>query len=282
MKTKQHINKVFLFSQAENSKSLKWVKRISSWLKTNFPSVEITDKNYQAIIVLGGDGSLLKAARECKNYSTIMVGLNLGNIGFLSSARDPKDFFPSLKKLLKGDFSIVERGKVEASIERNKKIIFSITALNEIAVLNPLGMAKIIVKIDNYTIQKIYGTGVILSTATGSTAYNLSAHGPVIMPNSRNFVLTELLDHGIPTPSIVLNENQKVAFIIKDFHKRELLYNPKIKEKIDMTLIADGEVMRSLFKGDKIIIKRFPYTVKTAEFEKNYFLKSLQKKFSFK
>ncbi len=279
---KQSIQKISFFHVPGHKESLEWKNKITKWIKINFPGIKIVSKDYDALIVLGGDGTMLRAAKICQKHNAVIIGLNLGTVGFLSSVREPKNFLSALKKFLTGNFYVTERGMLEAKIIRGKKSVFSTNALNEIIILNPLGMVEIKVEIDGYMIQKVRGSGILLSTATGSTAYNLSAHGPIAMPDAKNFILTELLDHDIPPPSIVLNETQEVALKVENFRKRELLSVSKTGKKADVMFIADGETVFPLEKNDYIVIRKFPATVKIAEFEKNYFLKSLREKFTFK
>ena len=143
-------------------------------------------------------------------------------------------------------------------------------------------MVELEVTVQGYPIQYVHGTGVLIATATGSTAYNLSAHGPIVMPDIECLIITELLDHNIPTPSVVIKPDQEIVIRVLDFRKQGNLSLAKTNEKIDVVLSADGNHLFPLEPGDKIFIHRSPNLVKFAEFEKNYFFKSLQEKFAFK
>ncbi len=279
---KSKITKVRIFYRDDNPQALVWKEKIQTWLKRKFPKVKLVERGYQALIVLGGDGTILEAARECQHTNAIVVGLNLGTVGFLASARRSPQFLPTLDKLFRGAFEVTERGVIAASVKRKGKKVFSATALNELVVVNPLGMVSIEVRVNGHAFQDIAGTGVMIATSTGSTAYNISAHGPVVMPTSRNFILTEILDHNIPTPSVVLSDEHKIELDLKSFRKRGLLSITSTRKKVDVLFIADGETLYALEPKDTVIIQRAPFTIKFAEFEKNYFLKSLQAKFAFK
>ncbi len=278
----KNIRKVRIFYREDNRAALAWKAKIEAWLKRRYPKVKIVNKGYQALIVLGGDGTILEAARECLHTNAVVVGLNLGTVGFLASARRPPEFLPTLEKFFKGRYELMDRNVMKLTVVRKKKKVFSTTALNELVVMNPLGMVKVQTHVNGHEFQSIAGTGVMVATSTGSTAYNISAHGPVVMPTSRSFILTEILDHNIPTPSLVLSDEHKIELSVQSFRKRELLSVTATGQKVDVLFIADGEILFPLHAKDSVLIERAPFTVKFAEFEKNYFLKSLQKKFAFK
>ena len=121
-----------------------------------------------------------------------------------------------------------------------------------------------------------------MATATGSTAQNLSAHGPIVMPSIECLILTELFDHNIPTPSIVIDQDKSVTLKILNFRKRGVLTIKKTGKPADVLLVSGDSTIFPLNKGDVIKIRRSHRLVKFAELEKNYFFKSLQEKFAFR
>ncbi len=279
---KSEISRVRIHYRDDNAQARAWRKKIEAWLLREHPEAKVDDRRYQALIVLGGDGTILEAARECQGKNAVIVGLNLGTVGFLASARRPPEFLSALEKFFNGKYEVSERNVIRASVLRGRKKVFTATALNELVIMNPLGMVNIQVYVNGHEAQSIAGTGVMVATSTGSTAYNISAHGPVVMPSSQNFILTELLDHNIPTPSLVLSDRYKIELRIKHFRKRELISVTKTGQKVDVLFIADGERLYPLRVKDAVLVERAPFTIKFAEFEKNYFLKSLQEKFAFR
>jgi NAD+ kinase len=279
---KSAISKVSFYHRDDNPQAAAWREKIEAWLQRTYPKVRMVKKGYQALLVLGGDGTILEAARECRRSGAVIVGLNLGTVGFLASARRPPEFLSALEKFFAGKYNVSERIVIHCEVFRKKRRVFTSTALNELVIMNPLGMVDVEARINGHAFQNIAGTGVMVATPTGSTAYNISAHGPVVMPDSRSFILTEILDHNIPTPSLVLDDSYKIDLHIQDFRRRELLSVTKTKKKVDVLFIADGEILYPLEKGDIVKLDRAEHTIKLAEFEKNYFLKSLQEKFAFK
>lgn len=269
------------FFKPDNHKAAFWQEKIISWLKKYYPDIKITSKKPEALLVLGGDGTILEAARKSQKKGPVILGLNLGQIGFLASVREQNKFLSSLKKFLAGDYKTVERMMLRASVLRKGKKVFLEEALNDVIVQNPFGMVALQVSIEDHPVQNIKGTGLLISTATGSTAYNLSAHGPILMPDIKGFVVTEILDHNIPTPSMVIKYDKKIFIKVADFRERGLFSISSTGEKVDIVLISDGEKIFPLKLGDIIRIEKSPRMISFAELEPHYFFKSLQEKFSF-
>lgn len=279
---KQELKTFHIFYYPGNRRALPWVGKITGLIKNEFPAVKSDPKKPNVVIVLGGDGTILEAARKYHEQGSVILGLNLGNVGFLASVRAEKDFFKALENFFKGEYGLIERMMLSARVQRNGKEVFGAEALNEIVVKNPLGMVELEAEVSDHPVQYIRGTGLLVSTATGSTAYNLSAHGPIVMPDIKCFIITELLDHSIPSPSMVVKYNSIVDIKVVSFKKRGIISLSKTGKKIDVLLIADGESAFPLEEKDKVIIKSSPHLVKFAELEKNYFFKSLKEKFGFK
>lgn len=274
--------KTFLFYRKDNDRAVLCAKKISEWLGDNNIPIATEIIEAEAIIVLGGDGTILEAARMAKQKNAIIIGLNLGNVGFLASVREEKNFFTALEKFFNGDYKVVERTTLLTEVVRSGEKVFSASAVNEVLVHNLLGVVELEVGIGGYGIQSVRGSGILVSTATGSTAYNLSAHGPIISPDIQCLVVTELLDHGLPTPSIVIKPEHSVEIVVGEFREHHLLASQNGRESIDVLLQADGDTTFPLRKNDKIIISGSPHSVNFAELEDNYFFKSLREKFSFR
>ena len=259
-----------------------WSGKIEAWIRKRYPKTDFNSKRPQLLIVLGGDGTILAAAQKYQKKNSIIFGLNLGHVGFLASAREPKKFLAALNKLFSGEYRVVKRMMVKAEVWRKGRLVFSANSLNEISVQSLLGIVDIEASIDKHPVQYIKGSGMLVATATGSTAYNLSAHGPIVMPDIKCMILTEIMDHNIPTPSIVIKRDREVELKIIDFRKRGVLKIAKSGEDADVIITADGENIFPLEIGDVIKIKRSPGLIKFAELDRAYFFKSLQEKFAFR
>ncbi len=268
----------------------KWDAKIRAWVNKTQKEVKFDDKRPRAVIVLGGDGTILEVARRYEKQNPLIIGLNLGHVGFLASARDEEKFLESLEKFFSGNYTVLERMMLRASVLRNGKKVFNINALNDISIQNLLGMVRLEIAIQNHPLQSIQGSGVLIATSTGSTAFNLSAHGPIVMPDIKCLIVTELFDHNIPTPSIVVKHDRKIGIKVVSFRKRGLLTiakNGKLLRQAqgkpaDVVLSGDGDQVFPLQEKDKIIVERSPLLARFVEFEENYFWKSLQERFEFR
>lgn len=273
--------KIAFYFREEVPEAKKWKKKIEDWLKKKAPSVKIVETKPDMVIILGGDGTILEGIRKFYNHNPLFMGMNMGHVGFLASVRKRSEFLQSLEKVLDGKYFESKRMMAGATLLRKEKKIYSGYAFNDILVQNLTGFAEIDVAIGDTVVQNIRGSGALVSTASGSTAYNLSLHGPIIMPDIKCFVVTELLDHNTPTPSIVVKRNKEVFIKVKNFRKRGELFLSKTKKPADMVLTIDGQIIMSLEPGDIVKISRTIRLVRLIEIERNYFFKSLHQKFTF-
>ena len=272
--------KINFFYRQRNKVALIWANKIKDNIKKKYPQISFIAKNPDVLFVLGGDGTILEAARRYHHKNNPMLfGLNLGDVGFLASVRDSKNFVKSVNQFLSGKFSLSERIILNAQVLRGDKNVFNGEALNEVVAQSILGMVDLEVMIGGTNIRKIRGSGVLVATATGSTAFNLSAHGPIVMPDIKCLIMTEIMDHNVPTPSIVVKYNEEVTVKINGFRQKGVLSISNGKKKADVVLVADGDKIFPLQKGDIIKIKSSDHLVKFAEIEKGYFFKSLKDKF---
>ncbi|QQG45200.1 MAG: NAD(+)/NADH kinase [Candidatus Sungiibacteriota bacterium] len=283
--------KVAFYFRTEVKAAKFWENKLARLLKKRFTKIQILASNAvprqkksapELLIVLGGDGTILEAAQKFQRWNPRILGLNLGHVGFLASVRNPKNFVAGLFSVLRRKYRVVPHMMMRAVVERRGKRILSGYALNEIAVQNLSGVVDIEVYVDEHCVQKIHGSGVLVSTATGSTAYNLSAHGPIVMPDIKCFIITELMDHSLPTPSLVIKRDRTITVKIGGFRKSGRFLLQDTKEPVDVMLSTDTERALALRPGDRIIIKKSERLVRFLELEKNYFFKSLQEKFAFR
>ncbi len=275
------ITKISFYLNNKNKRAIYAYNLIRTFISKNYPKVSIDNQRPEVVFVLGGDGLMIKAIKSFNYIHSLFFGLNLGNVGFLTSIRDSKKFLEGINKLLNGNYFVSSRNLIKVEVWRDKKMVFKDDVLNEVAVQNLVGMVKAEVKINDLAFQNIFGTGVLISTPTGSTAYNLSAHGPIVMPNLECLILTELMDHNIPTPSLVVGKNEKISIEIVDFRIKEAFQLKQGLQNIncDVVLISDGSKIYTLRKRDKIIITNNHKKIYFGELEKNYFLSSLKEKF---
>ena len=269
------------FLREDNKLALEWRVKIRDFLDKHYFDIQEVEGKADILFALGGDGTIIEAARRFHEQHMIIFGLNLGTVGFLASIRDPKDFFQGINRLLNGDYKTHERMMLGAEVHRKGKSVFKASAMNDFVIQNLLGLVELKVSIAGHSFQTIRGGGVLISTATGSTAFNLSAHGPVLMPNIKGMIITELLDHNIPTPSLVIKHDQTITVKVESFRQRGILSLTESGKPVDVLLLADAETAFPLEKEDEIHICKSPYLITFAEIEDNYFFKSLAQKFAF-
>lgn len=270
------------FYRNDNHRAHTWAKELTQHVRKRYPSVTIGGERPTFVIALGGDGTILEATRNFGKRRAIIVGLNLGHVGFLASARRPREFIAAIDALLTGKYTVSKRMMVTATLMRKGKAVHHVDALNEISLQSLAGAMKLTVSIDGYPLQFVHGNGVLVSTPTGSTAYNLSAHGPIVTPDLRCFIVTELLDHHIPTPPIVVKRTKTITIDVTEIRAKKMLAIAATGELVDAVLWADDTNIFPLAQGDHIEIGRSTFEPKFAEFSSGYFYRSLQEKFAFR
>ena len=228
--------------------------------KTNFNRIKKLTKEYDYVVSIGGDGTILRSADEIGKLSIPIIGLNKGRLGFL--ANSPIEVFDSLiDKIQASKFKISERSIIQVEFEGNIK-----SALNEISVSrkNTTSLITIDTKLDNQYLNTYWADGLIISTPTGSTGYSLSCGGPIIMPDSKNFVLTPIAPHNLNARPLVISDEKKIEISING---RESEY----------FVSADSKIF-SVSINSKINISKAPYFLKMVEFEDDSYINTLREK----
>lgn len=203
-------------------------------------------KRADLAIVVGGDGHMLGAARIFARYNVPVIGVNRGNLGFLTDL-PPTDFETALLQVLEGEYQREERFLLEAAVYRHGEKKSANTALNE-AVLHPGKIAHMIdfsVYINQAFVFCQRADGMIVSTPTGSTAYALSAGGPILTPQLQVMTLVPMFPHTLSCRPIVIDSRSEVKLVISPDNPDEQLH-----------VSCDGHVMLSVHPGDEIIIKQ--------------------------
>lgn len=215
------------------------------------------------MIVLGGDGTILRTARKMEDKKIPILGINIGHLGFLTSVTT-EDFSQIIKQIFEGNFSIEKRMRIKCKINNNET---DYTALNDVVLAR--GILSRIVNFSVYIDENYYSDflsdGIIISTPTGSTAYNLSAGGPIIHSKLDVITVTPICSHSINIRSIVLDS--KCTIKIK----------PQItEEKLYLTL--DGQEAIELKKGDEITISISESKCKFIKLQQEDYFKLLREK----
>ncbi len=212
-------------------------------LKGNYEDIDL-------LIVIGGDGTLLSAARNIVNYDIPILGINQGRLGFMTDI-PLNDMLVIVKDIVvNGNNFIEERTLIYADILRNNKVINNSTALNDIVISRGLkeGMIEFNMSINKDFVLSQKSDGIIFSTATGSTAYSLAAGGPIISPNASVFAIVPICPQSLTNRPIIVCDNSEIEFIL-------------IKEN-STQIHFDGQVFNDLYLGDKVVIKKYYKKVK--------------------
>ncbi|MCX4269187.1 MAG: NAD(+)/NADH kinase [Lachnospiraceae bacterium] len=169
-------------------------------------------KGTQCILVIGGDGTLIQAARDLVELEIPLVGVNFGTLGYLTEV-ERENLYPSLDKLMRDDYQIEERMMLEGTVMREKKEIATMVALNDV-VFSRSGALRVIdfkIYLNGEFLNFYSADGIIISTPTGSTGYNMSAGGPIVSPDAKLMVMTPICAHTLNNRSIVLSGNDQVT-----------------------------------------------------------------------
>ena len=205
-------------------------------------SREVLAEKVDLLVVLGGDGTLLAVAREIGSAGVPILGVNLGQLGFLAEVA-PEEQLEALDHVLAGEFETFARMRLEVRAERAGAEIARALALNDLVIKgNDLArMIDLEARTDGARVSVYHGDGLIVSTPTGSTAYNLSAGGPILMPDARVFVLTPICTHTLAHRPLVLPETARL----------ELEVRPRDG---GAQLTVDGQVGARLEGGDRVFV----------------------------
>ena len=230
----------------------------------DFP-VEIQSKSkipslVDLIVVLGGDGTLLSAARVIGEYDVPILGVNLGSLGFLTEIT-LEEMYESLERILRDEYSTMPRLLLTASLCREEELLTEYWALNDV-VINKSALARIIdlqTCINGQCVTTYKADGLIVATPTGSTAYNLAAGGPIIHPDMHALIMTPICPHTLTNRPIVIPDDSEIRIVLKS--KNE-----------DVFLTLDGQVGLALRYGDEVRIRKADNMIKlVSPLERNYF-----------
>lgn len=230
-------------------------------IKEGYTLEQIGEKS-DLVIVIGGDGNMLGMARRLAKYNVPLIGINRGNLGFLTDIT-PQTAFEQLHSCLeRREFFIEERFLLQAEIEQNGKIVTSNNALNEF-VVHSSQIAKMIdfeVSIDDKFAFSQRSDGLIIATPTGSTAYSLSAGGPILSPNLNAISLVPLNPHSLTSRPLVVSGDSHISL-------RFARYNQP-----NLTLSCDSQELFAFNVDDRIIVKKSHDTLKLLHLnDYNYF-----------
>jgi len=211
----------------------------------------VIPKTVDWVVVLGGDGTLLGAARRVGRFGSPILGVNLGGLGFLTGIPSER-LYPVIEMMINGRLEIESRVMLETKVLRKRKVVCRFEVLNDV-VINKGTLARIIdlgVAINEEFLTTFRADGLIISTPTGSTAYNLSAGGPILYPTMETFILTPICPFTLTNRPIIIPDTSVIQIKIKNESEEAVL------------LTFDGQVGFDLYYDDKVIIRKSEKKIK--------------------
>ncbi|MGD1083818.1 MAG: NAD(+)/NADH kinase [Verrucomicrobiota bacterium] len=208
-----------------------------------FPSPSALARQSDLLLVFGGDGTMLRAVRESHDSPTPILGINVGRLGFLTAV-SCEQIPDALRKIWDNDFTIQPQPLLAATVRCRGKTIQT-TALNDI-VISHGAVSRIIeleVRVDGEALTRYRGDGLIVSSPAGSTAYSLSAGGPIVSPAASVFAITPICPHALSNRTVIIALNAKVEVRV-------------LSEQMEIIVSADGQTHATVGAGDLITIHR--------------------------
>lgn len=235
-----------------------------------YTNPDLVSPDTECILIIGGDGTLIHAAKDLVDKSIPLLGINFGKLGYLAEV-EKNNIDESLDKLINDDYDVERRMMLEGKLLRQGEVIVDNIALNDI-VINRCGSLKIIdfkINVNGQLLNQYNADGIIISTPTGTTGYNLSAGGPIAQPSSNIIIVTPICAHTLNSRSIVFSESAKIEIEIS---------NDKNKEDDGKIIAFDGDFEIKLKPNDKIIIEKAKLYTKIVKLNEMSFLELLGKK----
>lgn len=227
---------------------------------------EDLNKQVDCILVLGGDGTLLNTARSVAPFETPLLGINLGQLGFLTEI-ELTDLYAGLESYLAGDFAVEDRMMLEARVLRDGLVVDKFFGLNDIVVTK--GAFSRMIVLETYVGSHYHATypadGIIISSPTGSTAYSLSAGGPLVSPNVSVMLMTPICPHTLSSRPLVLSSQETVRVVV-------------CSAVAEVMLTVDGQHGFKLEEGDEINIQKAPFHTKLVRLHGRSFYEILREK----
>jgi len=227
---------------------------------------EIAASNADVAIIFGGDGTLIKSSGILAPLGIPVMGVNLGTLGFLISV-EPSAMEESLTFLVSGDYTLENRILLQGSLIRGDKVLHEFSAVNDIVVNNSVVARTIYLDciINGERSIPYEGDGVVIATPTGSTAYSLSAGGPIVLPQTDVFLITPVAPHNLYARPIVTSSNSEVIIIYKS-------------EDLKALVTYDGQGQYQMETGDQVVVRKGEHKAQFVWVGKQKFLTNLRHK----
>ncbi|GGI95826.1 NAD kinase [Alicyclobacillus cellulosilyticus] len=220
----------------------------------------------ELLFVLGGDGTLLTAARRFAHHGVPLLGINIGHLGFLSEA-EPAELEETVRRVVHKEYDLERRLMLEAAVYRHGQEVARLVALNDAGIAKGSFARMITVHayVDGVFVDTYRGDGIIVSTPTGSTAYSLSCGGPIIVPHLHVLLITPICPHTLFSRPCVIADTQEVRLVVESTHD-------------DVGLTVDGQVGVRMAVGDEVMVRRSPFDTTLVKWRDREFFSVLRAK----
>ena len=225
------------------------------------------------VLVLGGDGTIVRAARDMTGTPIPMIGVNLGTLGYLCEVEED-NVFAAIDRIMEDDYTIEDRLKLTGSVYQNNTQTAVHMALNDIVIYRAgnLQIVSLNVYVNGKFLCNYFADGLIISTPTGSTAYSMSAGGPIVDPKSEMIIVTPVNAQAMTAKSIVLEAKDEI--IVEVMQRRR----GKTREDEAVEIAFDGDNIARLKTGERIVIRKAAEHVRFLKLSEMSFIERLQKK----
>ena len=236
----------------------------------SIPGVVFADfstTSIKTIISIGGDGTFLSKVAKYRDLDTEFVGVNLGSIGFLNEIVSD-DLENDLKQLISGDYQTIDRTQLKCDVyNKDGELKGSSVCLNDIIIVRGAKphITTMVLSIDGQIIERFRGDGLVISTATGSSAYNLSAGGPILMPDMKDIIVTPICSHTLNGYTYVATPESEIRIGLEEIETAPMI-------------CPDGRDFVDLESYDSIVISRYDKVLKTVCLKKDGFFSNVRKK----
>lgn len=241
---------------------------LQAWLHTRWDESGVVDDvpDVDMVIAIGGDGAMLRAARVCAPFSVPVLGVNMGQLGFLTEISDPANWEDEFAGVLRGDYWIETRTMITAHVLRSGEPIATGTALNDIVISGSIigRMIRVETFIDGHWTTTYRADALVIATATGSTGYALACGGPILPPELNNILIVPAAPHLSLDRPIVLSEGATVEVVAEPLRTA------------DIVISADGAVFCQIQPGDRVRVQVSEHASRFVRLRgRNYFYRSL-------
>ncbi|HVP44504.1 MAG TPA: NAD(+)/NADH kinase [Terriglobales bacterium] len=229
---------------------------------------KLAEKQPEFVIVLGGDGTMLAAARAVAQAGIPIMGVNLGALGFLTEI-PIEELYPTLEALVENRCAVEPRSMLHAHLMRGTERVMHYDAMNDVVVAKS-AIARIVefeVTVDGQLVTNYKADGIIVSTPTGSTAYSLAAGGPIVSPGVNAFIITPISPHSLTNRPLVVRDDREIAILVKSVGEEAFLS-------------IDGQTGEPVLDGDRITCKKSARNVRLLKLGKRTFFDVLRMKLS--